>query len=170
MNYVAMGGGLFGVILLNMGSKSKVKEDYPYLQYGLLNGLIFACLLGSAQIIIKLMNKSLHFIYTTFFSGFAGIWIILYCLLTGYTYTFSQFDLTDYLLVISGTGLEIVGITNSIAFNYGEVQILAPIFHANLVVCILIDVIFLGYRFSWNEAVGGLIIVVSLGVPVIRNL
>ena len=122
LNYISMGAAFVGVILLNSGSKSEVSDQYPFLEYGLFNGMIFAILISLVQIIIKLMNRTLHFIYTAFYSGFAGTWIILYCLVTNYQFTFSKFDTTDFLLVIFGTSFEIVGInTNSIAFNYGEI-------------------------------------------------
>ena len=171
LNYVTMLSAFVGVVFINIGSKMEIAQKYPFLQYGLLNAFLYAIFIAIVQIFIKLMNRELHYIYSAFYSGIAGIWVILYCLITNYEYTFSKFDLTDYLLIVSGISLEIVGINaNTISYKFGEIQLIAPIFHSNLVICILIDVIFLGYVFSWNEAIGSIVILVSLSWPIYKNL
>ena len=82
-----------------------------------------------------------------------------------------MFSTSDFLLIALGTSMEIGGINfHVIALNFGEIQMVAPFFHTNLVFCLLFDVIFLGFWFTWNEALGSLIVVASVAVPSIKNI
>ena len=71
-----------GVVLINLGSSMAVSIQYPHLGYGLVNGFLWASFMAMTYLFIKKLNSMLHFIYSAFSSGIAGIWIIAYCLIT----------------------------------------------------------------------------------------
>jgi drug/metabolite transporter (DMT)-like permease len=160
-----------GVGILSYASNSQQNEQYPNMLFGIILAVGSGMAAGFTQNMIRQINKIMHPLYSTFYSGCGGGLAVVFGMLIGQPPNILQYKTPEVCIMILQSYSDLFGvICNSLAFRYAEVSKVIPLFYLMIVFCFIYDIFIKGVVFGLLEVCGALVIVISVVTPKILML
>ncbi|CAI2372904.1 unnamed protein product [Moneuplotes crassus] len=171
LNVIGAFGAFIGVYLLTL-HKSGGDQDNPYYLLGIFLVFINCCCQTSINILLRVLNKELHYTMSPFWFSITTV-IISISLLLCYpsVFNFEYYTYLDIsLFLLSGVFNYGVQVGKSLAFKYADASLVSPLQYFNVLYLFISDVFIFNCSFTVTDGFGGMIILVSLLLPIFQTI
>ncbi|CAI2374477.1 unnamed protein product [Moneuplotes crassus] len=167
LKVISVVGAFTGIFILTFHKD----EDYQAGQFYML-GLILVgincCTQAVNTLTLRALNKEIHYLVSPFWY-FATSLILALMILAVYpsAYHFSKFTKIDLTIFLLSTLFAYGGqLFSSKALKYSEASLITPLQYLNILYFLISDIAIFHSTFTVTDAIGGLLILVSLLAPV----
>ncbi|CAI2372610.1 unnamed protein product [Moneuplotes crassus] len=171
LNMIGACGAFVGVYLLTL-HKSGGSKDIQYYFMGICLVSISCCCQTGINILLRIINKELHYTMSPFWFSMTTIFISgsLLCMHPS-VFSFEHYTYSEIsLFLLSGVFNYGGQVFKSLAFKYADASLLSPLQYFNVLYLFLSDIVIFKSAFTAMDSFGGLIILVSLLSPIFQAI
>ncbi|CAI2373001.1 unnamed protein product [Moneuplotes crassus] len=171
LNAIGTCGALIGVYLLTM-HKSGGSGSNQYFFMGIFLVSISCCCETGINILLRILNKELHYTMSPFWFSMTTIFISgsLLCFYPT-VFNFEHYTYSEISLFLLSGAFNYGGqVFNSIAFKHADASLLSPLQYFNVLYLFLSDIVIFNSTFTALDILGGSIVLVSLLSPIFQAI